>query len=109
MGARRLAPTKCRGEIGSGGSAPPLQGSLSQRVIRGPDDVGKQLVHITTIEAQVYTRYAGGSVKESVKCKSNFKSADVSIIANGWSAIASGHQVVARAAVRSSSACKSRN
>ena len=46
-----------------------------------PDDVGKQLVHITTIEAQIFTNNADGSVKSSVKCKSNFKSEDVLIIA----------------------------
>ena len=46
-----------------------------------PDDVGKQLVHITTIEARIFTNNADGSVKSSVKCKSNFKSEDVLIIA----------------------------
>ena len=47
-----------------------------------PRDVGRQLVHITIMEAHIITSQSEGLPKTTVKCKSTFKSSEVSIIAN---------------------------
>ncbi|MCG7963749.1 MAG: hypothetical protein N0E54_13700 [Candidatus Thiodiazotropha taylori] len=41
-----------------------------------PKDIGKQLVHITTIETTIFSE----SFENEVKCKSTFKSPEISII-----------------------------
>lgn len=46
-----------------------------------PRDVGKQLVHITVVEAHIITSQSEGLPKTTVKCKSTFKSSELSIIA----------------------------
>ena len=46
-----------------------------------PDDVGKQLIHITIIEAHIAIRQIDAPMLEFVTCKSTFKSSEVSIIA----------------------------
>ncbi len=46
-----------------------------------PSDVGKQLVHITIVEAHIITSQSEGLPKTTVKCKSTFKSSELSIIA----------------------------
>lgn len=46
-----------------------------------PTDVGKQLIHITIIEAHIPIRQIDAPMLEFVTCKSTFKSSEVSIIA----------------------------
>ena len=46
-----------------------------------PSNVGRQLIHITVVEAHIMTSQPDGLTKTTVKCKSTFKSSELSIIA----------------------------
>ena len=45
-----------------------------------PGDVGKQLIHITDIEAHVFVKRSDGSLKTGAKCTSTFKTPDVTAL-----------------------------
>lgn len=45
-----------------------------------PGDVGKQLIHITDIEAHVFVKQPGGALKTGAKCRSTFKTPEVTAI-----------------------------
>ncbi len=45
-----------------------------------PDDVGKQLIHITRIEALIVTSQIDDTIFRTVECKSTFNSSEISII-----------------------------
>ena len=42
-----------------------------------PGDVGKQLIHITDIEAHVFVKQSSGGLKTGAKCTSTFKTPEV--------------------------------
>jgi len=45
-----------------------------------PGDVGKQLIHITHIEAHVFVKEPGGNLKTGASCTSTFKTSEVSTL-----------------------------
>lgn len=45
-----------------------------------PDDVGKQLIHITDIEAHVFAKQPDGNLRVGAKCRSTFKTSEISPI-----------------------------
>lgn len=45
-----------------------------------PNDVGKQLIHITDIEAHVFVKQSGGALRTGARCRSTFKTPEVTAI-----------------------------
>ena len=45
-----------------------------------PGDVGKQLIHITDIQAYVFVKQPGGKMQVGAKCRSTFKTSEISAI-----------------------------
>lgn len=45
-----------------------------------PNDVGKQLIHITNIEAHIFVKQPDGNLKVGARCSSTFKTSEISII-----------------------------